>query len=107
MKSRNYDHLPEWSDVKKDVFSQKEIEQIDKEVKIEISAMESLEKSVSNEVKKYMTKEGINFNELAERLHSNLRHTSKIVGGTCNLTMASVAKIAALLEKKAKIVFFD
>ena len=107
MNSKKYDHLPEWSDVKKELFSQEEIDQIDREVKLELSAMESLQESVSNEVAGYMAKEGIGFNELMKRLHSNPRHTSKIVKGTCNLTMASVAEVAALLGKKAKVVFFD
>lgn len=107
MNLKKYDHLPEWSDVKKELFSQEEIDQIDKEVKLELSAMECLQESVSNKVAEYMAKEGIGFNELMKRLNSNPRHTSKIVKGTCNLTMASVAEIAALLGKKAKVVFFD
>lgn len=107
MNSKKYDHLPEWSDVKKTLFSDEEIEQIDHEVVLEIAAMESLQESVSSEVAGYMAKEGIGFNELMKRLHSSPRHTSKIVKGTCNLTMASVAEIAALFGKKAKVVFFD
>ena len=107
MTSSKLDHLPEWNDVRKEVFSQEELGEIDREVSAELRAIEELQESVSSEVAAYMAREKIGFNELTRRLHSTPRHTSKIVKGNCNLTMASIAEIASLLGKKAKVVFFD
>ena len=53
----------------------------------------------------YIKKNDVGFNELVKRLHSNPRQVAKIQQGKANLTLASVAHIAALLGQEPSIVF--
>jgi len=106
-KKRDLKNLPTWSEVRSANFPSEVIAQIEKDVDQEVKAMEALQESVSSAIAAYMASEGIGFNELSRRLGSSPRHTAKLVKGTGNLTMASIAEVAALLGKRARIVFFD
>jgi hypothetical protein len=104
-KKRTVNSLPTWDQVKTSAFSPAEIAEIDAEVDAEVRALTALQDSVSSEVAAYMAREGIGFNELTRRLGSNPRHTARLVKGNGNLTMASIAAIAALVGKRATVVF--
>jgi plasmid maintenance system antidote protein VapI len=52
-----------------------------------------------------MKEQGIGFNELTRRLQTSTRHTSRLLKGEANLTMGSVAELAALMKKKPRIIF--
>ncbi|HEV2613171.1 MAG TPA: hypothetical protein VGV92_00510 [Gammaproteobacteria bacterium] len=71
----------------------------------EHDAVKKLQKDVSLSIVKYMDKEKIGFNELARRLRTSPTQTQKIQKGNANLTMASVAHIAAVMKKKVRLVF--
>jgi plasmid maintenance system antidote protein VapI len=52
-----------------------------------------------------MEKEKIGLNELMRRLDTSSRQTSRLLKGEANLTMASIAELAAVMGKKARVVF--
>jgi hypothetical protein len=70
-----------------------------------VAARLALQESVTEAVAFYMKQEGIGFNELTRRLQTSTRHTSRLLKGEANLTMGSVAELAALMKKKPRIVF--
>jgi hypothetical protein len=92
-------------EVREKAFTKDERDRLAAEVDAEAKALETLQESVSSEVAAYMAREGIDFNELTRCLGSNPRHTARLVKGNGNLTMASIAAIAALVGKKATVVF--
>jgi len=71
----------------------------------EMDAVKKLQKDVALNIMKYMEKDDIGFNELARRLSTSPTQTQKIQKGKANLTMASVAHIAAVMKKKVRLVF--
>ena len=96
---------PKWQEVRKRYFAKEELENIDEEVQAEIEQIRRLQDCVSREAATYMAKEGIGFNEFMRRLAASPRKVTKILKGDCNLTMASIAQLAALLGKRVKLVF--
>lgn len=104
MKSKN-EKFPKWQDVRKKFFTKAELKSIDEEVLAEVAQIKNLQDCVSHEAASYMAKEGIGFNEFMRRLAASPRKVSKILKGDCNLTMASIAQLAALLGKRVKLVF--
>lgn len=70
-----------------------------------VAAQLSLQESVTQAVTLYMKEEKIGFNELTRRLRTSSRHTSRLLKGEANLTMGSVAELAALMKKRPRIVF--
>ncbi|HEY9069970.1 MAG TPA: hypothetical protein VIV61_06910 [Candidatus Ozemobacteraceae bacterium] len=96
---------PKWQEVRKRYFAKEELENIDEEVQAEIEQIRRLQDCVSREAANYMAKEGIGFNEFMRRLAASPRKVTKILKGDCNLTMASIAQLAALLGKRVKLVF--
>ena len=104
MKSK-IEKFPKWQDVRKKYFTKAELKKIDEEILTEIAQIKNLQDCVSLEAASYMAKEGIGFNEFMRRLASSPRKVSKILKGDCNLTMVSIAQLAALLGKRVKLVF--
>jgi len=94
-----------WREIRKDYFTQEELNEIDQEVSKEALLLKKLQDTISKEVAFYMTKESIGFNELMRRMHSSPRQVSKIVKGDCNLTMLSIAELAAVIGKDVEIIF--
>lgn len=105
LKSKDIEKFEDWNDVKKRLFTKDELAEIERESALMIASMTELQECVSKEVAAYMAKEGIGFNELSRRLKAGPTHTSRIVKGNCNLTMASIADLASVIGKKAKVVF--
>ena len=52
-----------------------------------------------------MKQKKIGFNEVVRRLHSTPDQVSKIQKGEANLTLASIARISALLENEPILTF--
>ena len=99
MKLRNFRDLMEKS------FTKAEIAEIEKQAELEIKALRSLQNGVKKAMDDYMKKNKVGFNELVRRLNSRPRQVVKIQQGKANLTLASVAHIAALLGQEPSIVF--
>jgi transcriptional regulator with XRE-family HTH domain len=82
-----------------------EITEIEMQAKLEHKALEALQMDVSEAIAAYMVHEEIGFNELVRRLGVSSTRVSAIQKGKANLTLASIAHIAALLKAKPHILF--
>lgn len=99
MKLRNFRDLIEKN------LTKKEIAEIEHQAEFEIRALKSLQDGIKKIMDEYMKKNNVGFNELVKRLNSNPRQVTKIQQGKANLTLASIAHIAALLGQEPSIVF--
>ncbi len=85
----------------------KEISEIEYQADIEFETLKALQEDVLHAIEKYMEEENIGFNELVKRLDVSPAQINKIQKGEANLTLSSLAHIAALFKKRAHIVFED
>lgn len=88
-------------------LTQSEICDIERQAKREKRALQALQKDVARAVSSYMKKEKIGFNELVRRLDVSPTHVAKIQNGEANLTLASVARIFALLDRQPHLIFLE
>ena len=99
------ENFEDYSDIRKEIFTKEEIDQLNASAEAEIQAIKSLQESISAAVADYMAREKIGFNELTRRLDVSTRITSKLVKGNSNLSMGTIAHLSALIGRKPKIVF--
>ena len=85
----------------------KEIAQIEYQATIEFESLQALQKDIAQLITKYMTKEKMGFNDLVRRLDVSPTQISKIQKGEANLTLSSLAHLAALFNKRPHITFRD
>lgn len=104
-KSERIKAMPTLEEVEAKLLSPEERAEVDQQADKMIAAMRELQESVSSAVASYMAKEKIGFNELTRRLDTSSRQTSRLLKGEANLTMASIAELAAVMGKKARVVF--
>ena len=104
-KSERIKAMPTLEEVEAQLLSPEERAEVDRQADKMIAAMRELQESVSSAVAIYMAKEKIGFNELTRRLDTSSRQTSRLLKGEANLTMASIAELAAVMGKKARVVF--
>ena len=104
-KSERIKAMPTLKEVEAKLLSPEERAEVDQQADKMIAAMRELQESVSSAVASYMAKEKIGFNELTRRLDTSSRQTSRLLKGEANLTMASIAELAAVMGKKARVVF--
>jgi transcriptional regulator with XRE-family HTH domain len=86
-------------------LDKKEIAEIEAQVELEYQAIKNLQNDISIAISSYMVREKIGFNELVRRLDVSPSKLVKIQRGEANLTIASIAHISALLNRKARLVF--
>lgn len=94
-----------YSELRKELFSKKEIQELNTEVELEASSIRDMQEAISKEIIAYMAKEGIGFNEFTRRLGTSSRQTSKVIKGEANLTIVTIAEIASVMGKRPKIRF--
>ena len=82
-----------------------EIEEIEKQAKLEVISLHDLQKNVANAIEEYMLNQGIGFNELVRRLDFSPSQVAKIQRGEANLTLTSIAHISALIGKYPLLKF--
>jgi len=82
-----------------------EIAEIEKQAAFEHKALEELQHNIASVFIQYMADEEIGFNEIVRRLQISPTQANKILKGEANLTLNSIAHVAALLNKQPKIVF--
>lgn len=99
--------LKKFDDYLKKRLDAEEISEIEKQAEIEYQSLKALQEDVSHIVTKYMKDKKIGFNELVRKLNVSPAHISKIQKGDANLTLSSLAHLAALMNKKPHIVFKD
>ena len=97
--------MPTLEEVEKKLLTLEECEEVNRQADAMVNSIRSLQDSVSQAVATYMFEQKIGFNELTRRLDTSTRHTSRLLKGKSNLTMASIAELAAIMGKKAKVIF--
>lgn len=88
-------------------LSKTEIKEIDRLATLEFEALQTLQHDIAKAVEVYMKQKDIGFNELVRRLDSSPTHVAKIQKGQANLTLASLARLFALIGKTPHLVFGD
>jgi transcriptional regulator with XRE-family HTH domain len=101
MKLKNFD------DYLKKRLDPQEIAEIESQAEMELESLKSLQNAVSQVVSEYMVERDVGFNELVRRLDVSPTQVAKIQKGEANLTLSSLAHLAALINKKPYIVFVD
>lgn len=94
-----------YEDIRRQLMTAKEIASQNAEVEREIDALRSMQDSVTKAVAGFMTANDIGFNELTRRLKTSTRQSSKILKGEANITLATLAELASVMGKKARIIF--
>ena len=97
--------LKKFDDYLKKRLDKAEISSIEQQASLEAESLLSLQEDVSKAVANYMAEKDIGFNELVCRLDTSSSQVLKIQKGEANLTLASIAHLAALLNKEPHIVF--
>jgi transcriptional regulator with XRE-family HTH domain len=82
-----------------------EINELKQQAKLEYEVLRNLQDEISLAISIYMTERKIGFNEMVKCLHMSPTQVAKIQRGEANLTLATLAHIAALLRKCPHIVF--
>jgi transcriptional regulator with XRE-family HTH domain len=82
-----------------------EIAEIEKQARLEVKVLKSIQDSIAAAMSDYMKKNKIGFNEFVRRLDSSPAHVAKIQRGKTNLTLSSLAHLLALMGKEPKDVF--
>lgn len=86
-------------------LSKAEIIEIERQVDFEIKVLKSLQNDITNAMNAYMKEQNIGFNELVKLLDVSPAHIAKIKKGDANLTIASIARLFALLGQEPHLVF--
>ena len=94
-----------YEDIRRELFTAEEITENDRRVDRDLTALKVLQDDVSSAVAKYMASERIGFNEFTRRLETTARQTSLIMNGQANFKLATIAELASVMGKKARIVF--
>ncbi len=101
MKVKNF------NDYLKTRLNDTEIAEIEAQAEREFQALKALQQGVAQAINAYMKKENIGFNDMVRKLDISPSKLSKIQKGEANLTLASIAHIAALLKQKPVFNFKD
>lgn len=101
------DSFDDYDDIVAKRLSPKERRAIEAEAEQELAALHAMQESVSLALAEFMANESIGINELTRRLQTSSRQTSRLMKGEANATLATIAAIASLIGKQAKLVFED
>lgn len=99
------DKFESYDDVRRELFTPEEIVENDRRVERDLAALRAMQEDVSSAVAEYMAAEKIGFNEFTRRLETTARQTSLIMKGQANLKLATIAELASVMGKRARIVF--
>jgi transcriptional regulator with XRE-family HTH domain len=86
-------------------LTKSEITEIEQQAMLEARALKSLQNDITDAMNNYMKEKNIGFNELVKRLDVSPAHIAKIKRGAANLTIASIARLFALLGQEPHLVF--
>lgn len=99
MKAKNFkDHLDKRLD-------SKEIMVMKEQAELENESLQTLRHDIAAAIAKHMEETGMGVNELTRKLGISPSQAAKIRKGQANLTVASIAHVAAFLGKKAHLIF--
>ncbi len=99
--------LKKFDDYLKKRLNSEEIAQIEHQAAIEFESLKALQVDVAQFIAKHMVETKIGFNELVRRLDVSPTQIAKIQKGEANLTLSSLAHLAALFNKRPHITFED
>jgi antitoxin component HigA of HigAB toxin-antitoxin module len=77
-----------------------QLNEFERQVKCEQAYLQRLQQQIAEVVMLYMDEEQIGFNELVRRLDMSPTKVSNIKKSKANLTLASIARLFALLNKE-------
>ncbi len=97
--------LKKFDDYLKKRIDPQEISEIEHQVEVEFESLKALQEDISQFVTEYMLEKQIGFNELVRRLDVSPAQVAKIQKGEANLTLSSLAHLAALFNKRPHITF--
>ena len=104
-KKKRLADFEDYNEIRKRRLSSEEMAAVDSEVKREVEALKSMQEAISAALARYMADEEIGINELTRRLKTSSRQTSRIMKGEANITLATLAEVAAIMGAKPKIIF--
>lgn len=65
---------------------------------------EDLAREVTEEIRRIMTRNGVNRTELAKRMRVSKPYICKLLSGTANVSLRTLAKISTALDHKFRVV---
>jgi transcriptional regulator with XRE-family HTH domain len=92
-------------DFEREVLSIDEVNKVQAQAEARSIRRRALAEDVSKEIAAYMAREGIGYNELTRRLNVSPATTSKLLKGSGNITLETIAQIAELIGKTPHILF--
>lgn len=99
MRPKNFnDHLEKRLD-------QAEIKTLKNQVQLEHESLQTLQQNIADAIERHMKETGMGFNDVTKGLGISPTQVAKIRKGKANLTVASIAHIAAFLGKKPHLSF--
>ena len=101
----NVNDFPTYDDVMSKFYTKEQLNEIDTEAKACVDSLRILQDDLAKAVTAFMVSENIGFNELGRRLGMGPRHVTRIIKGSGNVTMETVARVAALIKKKPQLNF--
>lgn len=104
---KQLDSFDNYDEIVAKKLTPKERKAAEAEADRELDALHAMQESVSLALAEFMANESIGINELTRRLQTSTRQTSRLMKGEANATLATIAAIASLIGKQAKLVFED
>lgn len=92
-----------WSYAEKRLGKEK-VASIKREAALEKKALEKMQRDIAKLLKEYMKKNNLEFNDLGKLLHTSPARIARIQRGEANLTLASVARIFALVGRTPNLI---
>lgn len=86
-------------------LAKSEIKKLELLAKREKESLEQLRNAVTVAVSEHLRSNQLGFNEFTRQLGVSPSQTAKICKGEANLTIASIAHIAAYLGKRVRLIF--
>ena len=93
-------------DYLKGKYSPEEWEDMESDANLFVAGLESLQESVSNELRRIMEEEGIGYREVGRRLGITDTMTSKLLNGG-NVNFETITKLSSLNKKVPVIIWKD
>lgn len=86
-------------------LDENELAHIEVAAQLEAEAFRALQEDIAKAVVNYMAESNIGFNELVKRLGKSPTQVSKIIKGEANLTLATVAQLFAMMNRKPHLAY--
>ena len=92
-----------WDTLSQELFSPAEVQDMEMRAAKRSEMRNELSNEVSIILAQYMSENKVGFNELVRRLHMSTATVSKIIKGSSNITLDTIAEIGMLIGRKIYI----